>query len=419
MIVISGAKALTTRGWLEADVAIEDAKITHVGVAPDGEHSRIDGTGMILGPAFVDLHTHLREPGESWKEDIETGTAAAARGGYAAVVAMPNTDPAIDRGEVVDRVVARASAVGQVAVALAGALTSGRAGEEMSRLDEMYDRGVRIFTDDGDSVGNAGLLRRIMTYLKDRGDVVVAQHAEDPALSAGGHLNEGMASQTLGVLGIPASAETSVIARDLELVADVGIHYHVQHLSTARGVELVRQAKQAGLPVTAEVTPHHLTLTDADIRELDTNLKMYPPLRTPSDRAALVAGLSDGTIDAIATDHAPHAESEKDVPFEEAPRGVTGLETAFPLGLAALSGDLDAVFERMSITPARISGLSRHGRPIEVGAPANLVLVDPLRKWKVGSFASRAANSPFAGWELEGEVMATIVEGKLVYGDGA
>jgi dihydroorotase len=417
MIVVKGARTLTSSGWRTCDVAIEAERVVSVGdVVPGPDDVAIDGSGKVLGPGFVDLHTHLRDPGQTWKEDMVTGTRSAARGGFTAVLAMPNTEPSVDSGEMVRRGVGRAKDVGVVDVGFSGALSMGRAGKEMAHLDEMYDMGVRIFTDDGDTLADGGLLRRIMFYLSDRSDAVIAQHAEDRDVAGSGHMHEGAISQTLGVVGLPASAEVAVIARDLALVAETGARYHVQHLSTVGGVTLVRRAKEEGFRVTAEVTPHHLMLSDNDLGSLDTNMKMYPPLRSPADREALVAALRDGVIDAIATDHAPHTPGEKDVPFEVAPRGVIGLETAFPAALAALEGDLDLVFDRMSTTPARIGAFEAHGQPVAEGSPANLVLLDTDQTWVAGEFASRSKNSPFSGQELKGRVVATIVNGGLVHG---
>jgi dihydroorotase len=419
MMVISGARTLTSDGWQTCDVAIEGATVAAVGaVAPAPDDVVIDGAGKVLGPGFVDLHTHLRDPGQTWKEDMESGTRSAARGGFTAVLAMPNTEPAVDSGEMVRRCNSRASESGLVEVGFSGALSMGRAGEEMAHLDEMYEEGVRIFTDDGDTLADGGLLRRIMLYLGDRSDAVIAQHAEDRAIAGNGHMHEGARSQTLGLVGLPASAEVAVIARDLALVTETGARYHVQHISTAGAVALVRQAKDEGLKVTAEVTPHHLMLSEDNLDSLDSNLKMYPPLRSAADRQAVVGGLRDGVIDAIATDHAPHTPSEKDVPFEVAPRGVIGLETAFPVALAALDGNLDLVFDRMSIAPAKIGKFETQGQAVTEGAPANLVLLDPDQSWVADEFVSRSKNSPFFGQDLKGTVVATIVNGDLVHGGG-
>lgn len=419
MIVVLGARVLTAEGWMVRDVAVDGETVAAVGrVEHQAEDMVIDGSGLVLGPGFVDLHTHLRDPGQTWKEDMESGSAAAARGGFTALLAMPNTEPPIDTGEMVRRCRHRAADSAVVQVGFSGTLSLGRNGEEMAHLDDMYDEGVRLFTDDGDTLTDGGLLRRIMIYLSDRHDVVIAQHAEDPAIAGSGDMHEGSRSQRLGLVGLPASAEVAVIARDLALAAETGARYHVQHLSTSGGASLVRRAKEDGLEVTAEVTPHHLMLTDDDVTFLDPNMKMYPPLRSPVDREALLAALHEGVIDAVATDHAPHTATEKDVPFEEAPRGVIGLETAFPVTLAALGGDLDLVFDRMSISPARIGAFENQGRAIAEGSPANLVLVDPSETWVADDFASRSGNSPFIGQELKGRVVATIVDGVVAYGDG-
>jgi dihydroorotase len=259
-------------------------------------------------------------------------------------------------------------------------------------------------------------MRRIMTYLSDFPGAIVAQHSEDKSIAGGGHLNEGAVSQLLGINGLPAVAEEVVIARDLVLAAETGARYHAQHISTKGSVELIRRAKEAGLPVTAEVTPHHLALSEDACQRLDPNTKMYPPLRSPDDVEAVRAALAAGEIDVVATDHAPHLPAEKDVPFEQAPRGIIGLETAFPLVLQGLDGDLEAVFRRMSIGPAAIAGIDRHGRFVEKGSPANLVLVDPFSSWTVSKFESKSSNSPLVGHVLQGKVIATIFEGDLVHG---
>lgn len=415
MIVITGARVLSSDGLVNGDIAIENGVISQFGSVEMSDEARvIAADGLVVGPGFVDIHVHFRDPGSTWKEDITSGSRAAAAGGYTAVVMMPNTDPAIDNRATLKRVqdAAKSAAIEVVA---GGALTKARDGTEMASLDDLYDGGVRIFSDDGDTVADAGVLRKAMKYLSDRQDVVVAQHAEDPDLAGGGHLHEGEVAARLGVAALASSAEEVILARDLILAAEDATHYHVQHLSTAGSVELVRRAKEAGHHVTAEVTPHHLALTENDVATLDTNFKMYPPLRSESDRIALVAALGEGVIDAVATDHAPHTAAEKDVPFEEAPRGVIGLETAFPVVLNALGGDLLTTFERMSIAPARIARLANHGRRIEVGSPANLVIVDPSAEWTVESFVSRSANSPFVGSKVKGKIVATIYKGDVVW----
>lgn len=415
MIVVTGASVFTSHGFEKTDVAIEAGVVADVGQIKVGDADiGIDGNGCWLGPGFVDIHVHLRDPGQTWKEDLTSGTRAAAAGGFTALVAMPNTEPPIDSAKVVRHIQRAAEQSTSAQVVVAGALTRERAGVEMADFDGLYDAGVRIFTDDGDSVGDAGLLRRAMTYLSDFPGAIVAQHAEDLSMTADGHLNEGMMSQLLGIKGLPAVAEEVVIARDLVLAAEIGIHYHAQHVSTRGSVELIRRAKESGMKVTAEVTPHHLTLSDQSCEGLDPNTKMYPPLRSPADVEVVREALAAGVIDIVATDHAPHSSVEKDVPFEQAPRGVIGLETAFPLVLAALSDDAEAVFRTMSVAPAAIAGLARHGKAIEKGSPANLVLVDPSARWEVKSFESRSSNSPFFGQSLRGAVVATIYDGELV-----
>jgi len=376
----------------------------------------IDGSALVLGPAFVDMHVHFRDPGQTWKEDMATGTRSAAAGGFSAVVVMPNTDPPVDTAKVLDEVRAAVDKSAVVEVGVAGCLTEGRSGATMAAFDDLYEGGVRIFTDDGDSVADAGLLSRIMSYLADYPGALVAQHSEDVSIAGGGHMHDGRVAQRLGITGLPATAEEVVIARDIILSASSGCHYHAQHISTAGSVELIRRAKDAGLRVTSEVTPHHLTLSEVACVDLDPNTKMYPPLRSETDVVALIDGLKDGTIDAVATDHAPHQTAEKEVPFEEAPRGVIGLETALPLTLAALQGDLVRLFETMSMTPARIAGFAEHGQPVAVGAPANLVLLDPHERWTPQSFESKSSNTPFLGMPLVGRARATFVQGKLVTG---
>lgn len=415
-LAVTGATVLTDDGFRQLDVLLDEGRVQGIGVIDAGSAAEIlDGTGLVLGPGFVDLHVHFREPGQTWKEDIASGSNSAVAGGFTAVVAMPNTQPAIDSAQVLDHAldVARSAAA---AVSFAGALTMGRAGTEMSHLDDLYEHGVRVFSDDGDCVGDAGLLRAVMRYLSDRPDVVVAQHAEDPSIGADGHLHDGKIAWDLGLRGIPASAESTVIARDLILAAEFDVHYHAQHISTAASVELIRRAKEIGLRVTAEVTPHHLLLSETDVTSLDTNFKMYPPLRSPGDRECLVDALADGTIDAVASDHAPHTGEEKDTTFERAPRGVIGLETAFSAAFEALDRDLEALFDRMSVRPARIGGLSEEGRSVAVGSPANLVLIDPNATWTPREFLSRSSNSPFLGRELKGKVIATIKNGEVVFG---
>lgn len=421
MIVVRNARVLTPSGIEDASVVIEGDTVHSVGAEPEANgHQVIEAGGAWLGPGLVDLHVHLRDPGQTWKEDMRSGARAAAAGGFTALVAMPNTDPPVDDRTTATAAVERAAGIEDVEIVAAGALTRGRSGEALADFDGMFEAGVRIFSDDGDSVPTAGLLRRAMAYLRDLPGALIAEHAEDRSLAATGHLHEGEVASRLGIAGLPALAEELVVARDLLLAATTGTRLHIQHVSTSGSLDLIRQARAEGVEVTSEVTPHHLALEESAVEGLDTNFKMYPPLRGRDDRVALVEALRDGTIDVVATDHAPHTTAEKEVPFEEAPRGVIGLETAAAVvATNALGGDPRLFFERMSIAPAGIAGLSRHGRLVEKGSPANLVLFDPNLRWVPGGFASKSSNSPFAGIELTGRVLMTIREGKITYEGGS
>jgi dihydroorotase len=412
-LLIRGGLVLTGSGMVNADVLVEGDGVTAIGLDLQAD-SEIDASGCWVGPGLVDLHTHLRQPGFEWKEDIASGSRAAAAGGYTAVLAMPNTEPAVDSGAVARFVASEGRSAGLCEVAVAGAISAGRNGEYLAHLDELWEAGARIFTDDGNCLANSGLLRAAMEYLAGRGGVI-AQHCEDTGLSDGGHMHEGAVSSLLGIGGIPALAEESILARDLALVRLTGVAYHAMHLSTAGSVDLIARAKAEGLPVTAEATPHHLTFDDATVRSLDPTYKMYPPLRGIADLEALRSGVAGGVIDAVATDHAPHAPHECEVPFEEAPRGVIGLETAAAAVNTALSPTPEVFFDRMSTAPARIARLQRHGLPVEPGGPANLVVFAPGQDWIPVSFISKSANSPFLGAELRGRVMHTIWEGKVTH----
>jgi dihydroorotase len=409
-VIITGGHVLTPSGPTVTDIEVVDGRVARVGDGLAGIDV-LDATGCWIGPGFVDLHTHLREPGQEWKEDLASGRAAAAAGGYTTVVAMPNTDPPIDSGHMA----AHVRRTDGVKVVPSGCLTLRREGARLAHLDDLWAEGVRLFTDDGDTVADAGLLRRAMDYLAQLGGVV-AQHAEDPGLARGGHMHEGAVSSRLGITGLPAVAEEVIVARDLRLVEVTGCRYHVQHVSTAGTVELIRAAKRSGLDVTAEVTPHHLVFDHREVESMDPVFKMYPPLRTPEDAAALRDAVIDGTIDCVATDHAPHSAHEKDVPFEEAPRGVIGLETAAAVVNEALGLEPAAFFARMSQAPLRILGLGRG--EIEVGAPADLVIFDPVAEWTAEVFHSRSENSPWRGRRLVGKVRATVADGVIVYREG-
>jgi dihydroorotase len=375
--------------------------------------------GKIVAPAFVDPHVHLRTPGREDEEDIGSGTRAAAAGGYCAILAMPNTDPVVDSAAVLGALIERAEVEAEVPVGFLAAISKGQEGGELTEMIELAERGAAGFTDDGRPVVSPGLLRRALQYHEVAGRRI-AVHCEEPGLSRAGQMHEGVVSAELGFGGYPSVAESVMVGRDLALAAYEQQPIHVLHLSARESVEELRRARAAKVEATGEVTPHHLCLTDEAIRSLDPNLKMNPPLRAEEDRHALIEGLKDGTIAAIATDHAPHAAHEKDVPFEEAPFGVTGLETAFAVLYTRLVEPgvvpLETVLERMSAGPARIYGLEPPR--IEVGAPANLVVLDLEATWCVASqeFRSRSVNSWLLGATLNGRVVQTVADGKVVFG---
>jgi dihydroorotase len=414
-IVITGGSVLTAKGTESVDIGIADGKIAEIGKGLDGA-TVIDAAGSWVGPSFVDVHTHLREPGFEWKETIATGTEAAAAGGYGAVVAMPNTDPVADNAQIVMYVAQRGAQAGFVDVMPAGAITMGRAGEKMSHIDEMWSAGVRLFTDDGDSVEDAAVLRLAMEYIANLGGVV-AQHAVDANLSRYGFMHEGSVSSLLGMAGIPAEAEEIVIARDLALVRLTGVKYHVQHVATRRGVELIARAKEDGLAVTAEVTPHHLMFDDTFVATMDPDYKMMPPLRSSSDRDALREGLLSGVIDVVGTDHAPHAPREQEVPFEHAPNGVIGLEWASSVANQVIGDDQARFFSAMSQTPAEIAQVEGHGTALAVGLDANIVVFDPALEWTATQTRSMSRNAPYLGSSLRGKVSATILRGDVTFSD--
>lgn len=419
-LVIKGATVIDSSGRRAADVAIDAGRIVDVGPNLEGDRV-LDASGCIVGPGFVDLHTHLRQPGKEEAETIETGARAAARGGYTAVVAMPNTTPVMDSAAVVTEVLE----LGREAaceVLAAGAITVGREGRQLAPMAELADLGVRIFTDDGTGVQDDGLMRRAMEYAVGLG-VTLAQHCEVAALSAGTCMHEGEWSARLGLPGQPAAAEELMVARDIALARLTGARVHMQHLSTAGSVELIRAAKAEGLPVTAEATTHHFTLTDACVASYDPVFKVHPPLRTDADVAAVRAGLADGTIDAIATDHAPHTAEDKERPFDTAPPGMLGLETALALALTELGETipLERLLGLLSWQPAAIAGVGdRHGRPVATGEPANLCVFDPACAWIVdpADTASRSRNTPYAGRTLTGKVRHTILAGTPTVIDG-
>jgi len=413
MIVLKGGEILTEEGWRKSDIAIGDGRVVKVGseIAAD---TVVDISGCLVGPGFVDMHTHLREPGHTWKEDIGSGSAAAAAGGFTAVAAMPNTDPPVDTPKVLEVISRSAARVGLVDVVPTAALTMGRAGAAPTDVRQLYELGVRLFTDDGDTVSDSRVLEEAMLEIADLPGAFVAQHAEDLRLTSGRHMHDGAVSKKHGLAGMPAEAEAEVVRRDIGLAAKTGASYHCQHVSAKMSVELIRHAKESGMQVTAEVTPHHLSFDDTALAGLDPDFKMYPPLRSPADRESLIEALREGIIDAVATDHAPHLPAEKDVPFDMAPRGVIGLETA-AAAVWEVMADRDLLFAAMSINPARILGLKEHGRPLQSGRPANMVVFDPDARWHATSFLSKSSNSPYHRREMRGRVVATISRGELVY----
>lgn len=418
-IVIKGGTVVNPEGITQADVRVHDGKVVEVGQSLTGGEE-IDARGCFVSSGFVDLHTHLREPGKEEAETIETGSRAAALGGYTAVVAMPNTDPAQDSVMVVEFVRAQGDRAGLVEVLPSGCITVGRNGTVLAPFASLAGAGVRIFTDDGNGVQDPLLMRRALEYARDL-DITLAQHCEVARLTEGAVMNEGSCCSHMGVPGWPAIAEELMLHRDIELVRLTGARMHFLHLSTKGSVELVRRAKADGLPVTAEVTPHHLSLTEELLRGFDPVYKVNPPLRTMEDIAALKAGVLDGTIDAVATDHAPHPGHAKEMPLDQAPPGMLGLETA--LGVLNTSLDIDArrIAELLSWNPARIAGVEdRHGRPVAVGEPANLAVWSKDVVWTVSrdGLASKSNNTPYHGMELRGKNRHTLHDGNVVVKEG-
>jgi dihydroorotase len=405
------------------DLRLKDGVIAEIGTGLAGsgaaDETVVEAEGLVLLPGLVDLHTHLREPGREDAETVLTGTKAAAKGGFTAVHAMANTFPVADTAGVVEQVWRLGRESGYCDVQPVGAVTVGLEGKQLAELGAMADSAaaVRVFSDDGKCVDDAVIMRRALEYVKAFGGVI-AQHAQEPRLTAGAQMNEGTVSGELGLAGWPAVAEESIIARDVLLAAHVGSRLHVCHVSTAGSVEIIRWAKSKGWDVTAEVTPHHLLLTDELVRSYDPVYKVNPPLRTQADVLALREALADGTIDAVATDHAPHPSEDKDCEWAAAAMGMVGLETALSVvqqtmvdtGLMTWA----EVAERMSHRPAAIGGLTGHGRPVSVDEPANLVLVDPAYRGTVNpdAFASRSRNTPYRGRDLPGRVVATFLRGE-------
>jgi dihydroorotase len=425
-LLLSDVRALDPRERIDGrlDVLIRDGRLAELGEA--GTLSAGDGVEVLEGhgrlallPAFFDPHVHLRTPGQEHKEDLQTGTRAAAAGGYAGILAMPNTDPVLDSAPLLGSLREAAARQARIPVGFLAAITRGLGGEQLTEMAELAGDGAVGFTDDGKPVASAGMLRKALQYQRLCGGVL-ALHEEDPTLSRGGAMHEGAVSAALGIAGIPTIAESTMVARDAALAGYEDGRVHFQHLSCAGSVQAVAEAKERQIRVSAEVSPHHLLLTDEDVRTLDTRMKMHPPLAAESDRQALIEGLRDGTIDCVATDHAPHAREEKEVPFEQAPMGTTGLETAFAalhtsLVMPGILG-LGLLVERMT-AGAGLFGLPIAG--IAAGRPANLALIDLQARWTAGEhgWVSRSENCCFAGRELHGRVLLTLAAGAVAHRD--
>ncbi|MGH2739108.1 MAG: dihydroorotase [Actinomycetota bacterium] len=406
-----------------ADVLLDDSLVADVGQGLDaGGAEVVDCDGLVVAPGLVDLHAHLREPGREDAETIETGSRAAAVGGYTAVCAMPNTEPVADHAAVVLEVMARSEKVGLCDILPAGSITRGLEGEELVEIGELAELGIRLFTDDHRCVQSARVMRLALEYAK-AFDVVICQHAQEESLTDGWQMHEGHYSSLLGLRGAPSEAEEIVVARDLMLARLTGGRLHITHVSASGSIEAIARARAEGLRVTADVTPHHLLLADEDLTDYDTNRKVNPPLRSVEDRSSLQTGLANAAIDAIATDHAPHPVEDKECEFDQARPGTIGFETALPAVLELVEGTmlpLTRALEAMSTTPARILGLDEHGGPVAPGRMANLVVFDPAEEWVAGDrpFASRSRNSAFLGRSMRGRVRHTIFRGGFTVRDG-
>jgi dihydroorotase len=423
-LLLRGGRVLDPSQGLDEtlDVLLVEGRVAELaaGIDPPEGAGVHDCAGLVVSPGLIDVHVHLREPGEEHKETIATGAAAAAAGGFTAVCAMPNTSPPIDDPAAVGFVAAEGLRAGAARVYPVGCISVGRAGERLALVGEMVDAGAVAITDDGNPVMDSGLMRMALSYAQAFG-IPVADHPEDLGLSATGQMNAGLVSTRLGLPGKPNAAEDVHIVRDLLLAELTGGHIHLQHVSTRFGVESIRQAKARGVHVTAEATPHHLVLTHEAVDGYRTDAKMNPPLRTAEDVQAVRAGLADGTLDTIATDHAPHHYDEKETAFADAPNGIVGLETALGVIVSRIVGegviDLATMIERMSCAPARAFGLP--GGTLAAGSPADVTVFDPAETWTVdpSSFRSKSRNTPFAGWTLEGRVRLTVVGGRVVFGE--
>ena len=420
-LLIKGGRIIDPSQQIDkvSDLLVEDGRVKSIGDSLLDDPAEVfDAGGLIVAPGFIDLHVHLREPGEEYKETIASGAAAAVAGGFTSICAMPNSTPVNDSASVTRFIIDKAREAGLARVYPVGAITRESKGDELAEMAEMKEAGAVAVSDDGRPVMDSQVMRHAMEYARDHG-LVVVDHCQDLHLAAGGVMNEGRYSTLLGLRGMSNAAEESHVARDLMLAELTGARVHIAHISTARAVVMVRHAKQQGLPVTCEVTPHHLALTDAAVVGFDTNTKMSPPLRSDEDRAALIEGVRDGTIDAIATDHAPHHSDEKMFEYDRAPSGVIGLETALGVALTVLyhsgAAPLARIIEMLTIGPARAFSLP--GGTLAEGAPADITVFDPDREWTVDPqrFKSKSRNTPFSGWRLRGSVAAAFVAGREVF----
>ncbi|MFI5304605.1 MAG: dihydroorotase [Nitrospiria bacterium] len=421
-LFIKGGRLIDPKNGIDKikDIVIEDGRIAEIidpsiGTAAGGEV--ISASGMIVSPGFIDLHVHLRDPGQEYKEDIRSGTESAAAGGFTTVCCMPNTQPINDNETVTQYILEKAKKEGIVNVVPAGAITKGSKGEELAEIGKLKEAGCVALTDDGWPVMNGEMMRRSLEYAK-AFDLVVMPHCEDKHLSAGGVMNESRISTEMGLRGIPCQAEEVMIARDILLAELTQCRIHFAHVSSEGGVRMIREAKKRGIAVTAETCPHYFTLTDDAIIGYNTNAKMNPPLRSIKDREAVKSGLSDGTIDAISTDHAPHSPDEKEQEFDKAPFGIIGLETVLPLSLTLVRDgriSLPQMISLLSINPANILKIKKGS--LELGACADITLFDPDEDWVVDAnkFKSKSRNTPFDGWKMKGKIKFTIVSGKVVY----
>jgi dihydroorotase len=407
-----------------ASLMVKEGKIHWLGeyVPPDEEYSVLDADGLIVGPGFIDLHCHLRQPGDEAKETIATGTRAAAQGGFTTVCCMPNTNPPLDSGDMLNYVRTIAATEGVIRVFPIGCITAGRKGEELADLNEMEMNGAVAYSDDGAPVNRSDIMCQALEYSRNFNRPII-DHCEDLSLTRGGQVNEGVVALEMGWRGIPASAEENIIKRDIELAKETGGHIHIAHVSTEGSAELIRTAKEAGVHVTAEVTPHHLYLTEEEVLKCGTMAKVKPPLRTPRDNIVLLRALNDGVIDIVATDHAPHTKADKDVEFERAAFGISGFETALGcLTELVLTSELSLnnMIAALTVGPARILGYEKLGT-LEIGAPADICIFDLHKKWVVDTnkFASKGKNTPLNGKQLRGKVMATIYMGTPIFLDEA